>query len=161
MFSQEYPYIGWNSILLDRTTEDLHNVFSQEKDEEERETLHKYLLVTEDGGVFDNVYFDTETYEYIAPYTYLKRGFFDKRFLKKLLKQTKKTHLFFWKTKISHIGGYVYITFDECFATRSKEHEGGVLIKKDKTYAIYIYKFDKEKGDFILDKKEIFGIKLK
>lgn len=150
-YSQEYPYIGWNDILLHRTLSDL----GQLEKENTNSLLKNYLLVTEDGGVIKNTHSNQHLYNLISFKSLAKRGFFNDIFLKKLLKKSQKAHIYFLKTHIYSINNNIYIAFDECFVTKDSISKKNIVLKKIKTYAVYKYRFNKNTKDYELENKDL------
>lgn len=153
-YSQEYPYIGWNNILLHRTIEDLNKSLRPLEDENSEHQMKNYLLITEDGGVIQSMYINQYLYNQI-PFNYLeKKSFFNNNFLKKLLNRVQEKYIYFLKSHIYKINNNIYIAFDQCFVTMTDNKK--IFIKKIKTYALYGYIYNETKGDYTLEIKELF-----
>ena len=149
----QYNVVTWDDILLERSVEELHNILSKSDDDAEREFMENHLLIREDGYLMDNKYFDSYTTKRIKEKYLDKNMFNNKKVFFKVFKVFNKERVVFLKATVKETEKKYYVFFE---TTSASKYKNDLYFKHYNTLALFVYKYEKEKGEFSLENTEIF-----
>ena len=160
LYSQDYPYYGWYDVVVERSVEHLHKTLSSSNDITDKELLSmmkRSVLITEGGYFYNSSYFNQEMIKYIRPFYSFKSFWREPLIAKKIIKKKKVKGFDFVKIFLHSVNYDIYICFEAGSVFLDKETDKGIRMKKQLTFALYKYKYNKEKVDYDLEEFEIYN----
>ena len=146
----ENPYYWRNIIhksilLFKKKLEESSNYYNDKDD---------YLLINEENQVIENEYFGKNIYDEIKEFLPFRgeKGIFEEENKRRIFNRLyiKNGELYFWKVYVFHLfSDYTCIIFRKYFFYNNDE---GIFSSSSESEALFLYKYDKEKKEFCLDK---------
>lgn len=130
----------------------MHKTLSESKDRDDREYMSNKLLVSDTGNLIENKYFDTSTTKKITNRN-LSQNLYDKNTLHNVLKLVKRDYISYLVITEKEMQDKHYV-FIDTMSSHLTDNE--IYFKKYNTLALYVYVYDREKGEYNLESQEIF-----
>lgn len=151
--NSQYNVVTWSDILLERGIEELHNILSMSDDEIESEFMENHLLITEDGFIMDNKYFDVSTTKKLKEKNLDKNIFYNEKIFFKILKLLDRKSILFLRATVRQTDLRYYVFFETISASNYKNN---FYFKHYNTLGLFVYKYDNDKKNFFLEETETF-----